>query len=520
MRKIWNKGLKTGLIPKTAFKKGQIPWNKGKKNTWTDLKQLSEARSKRKKNFKFSEETKKKMSLARIGKFGGENHPMWKGGITKLSERVRKLPEYKKWRKLVFERDEFICQHCYKRGNKLEAHHMEPFHRIFTVNKIQCIDDALSCNKFWDISNGLTLCVECHSKTTKDKRLKWKVPFVNFSKQYLKYKNEILAGISSIMTKGDLILGDEVEIFEKKLAKFIGTKYAIGVNSGTDALFLSLKILGIGKGDEVITVGHTFHATVEAIYWNGAKPILVNVGEDGMMNVEEVKKAITLKTKAIIPVHLMGDMVNMPKLIKISGNIPIIEDACQSIGSSIDGKKAGSWGKFGCFSFYPAKILGSIGDAGVITTDDEKFAEELKNMRNHYKYNPGKWGFNSRLDSIQASVLNVKIKYLKYFLKRRKEIADIYDKNLRGLILPTKRKNRVYQDYIIRTSKRDELFEYLKEQGIETMKNDYHFPKDCPKPNKTIELEKQTLRLPINDVLEDSDINYVIKIVNLFYDKE
>lgn len=341
-----------------------------------------------------------------------------------------------------------------------------------------------------------------------------KVNFTNYPRQHEKYGKEIEEAILRIARSRARILQEEVGLFEQNLANYVGTRYAVGVASGTDALFLSLKLLGIGPGDEVITVGHTFHATVEAIYWNGAKPVLVDVGEDGMMDGNAVIKAITSKTKAIIPVHLMGDMVNMDKL---PSDIPIIEDACQALGSEFKGRKAGSFGFAGAFSFFPAKILGSYGDAGAITTNDEKLYKELKDIREHYKYNPGKYGFNSRLDELQAAILNVKIKYLPEMIKRRQEIADIYNAGLKGVVLPIKREGRIYQDYIIRTDRRDELADFLKENGIETLKNNYHFPNDLPKPEHTIKLESQTLRLPCNDVLENEEINYIIEKINKFY---
>jgi len=349
-----------------------------------------------------------------------------------------------------------------------------------------------------------------------------KVPFVNFPLEDKMFEKEITQAINKCRKEGKYILQEDVEKFEKNLAKFVGTKYAVGLNSGTDALFLSLKMLGVKGGDEVITVGHTFHATVEAIVHCGATPILVNVGDDGMMDVHEVIEAITERTKAIIPVHLMGDMCDMKRLYKILdsmgwSDIPIVEDACQALGAERDGKKAGAWGDTGCFSFYPAKILGCMGDGGAITTDDKALADELKDLRNHYKWNPGKYGYNSRLDNIHASVLNVKIKHLPDILKIRKGIADMYDNNLVGVTLPTKRKGRVYQDYIIKTDRRDELADFLGENGIQTMKNDYHFPDDLPKPPKTIELEKQTLRLPCNETLTDKEVQYVISKINEFY---
>lgn len=343
------------------------------------------------------------------------------------------------------------------------------------------------------------------------------VSFVNYPKQHQKYQKEIEAAILRVCNSRARILQQEVKNFEQNLADFVGTKYAVGLNSGTDALFMTLKLLGVGSGDEVITVGHTFHATVEAIVWNGAKPVLVDVGEDGMMDVISVKKAITSKTKAIIPVHLMGDMVNVGALSVLG--LPIIEDACQALGASYGGVKAGAWGIAGAFSFFPAKILGAYGDAGAITTDDEALYKELKDMREHYKYNPGKYGFNSRLDELQAAILNVKIKHLPEMIQRRQEIADMYDDGLKGVVLPTKRLGRVYQDYIIRTDRRDELAEFLKNKGIETLKNDYHFPDDLPKPEHTVKLESQTLRLPCNDVLSDEEVKYVIEKSNEFFTK-
>ena len=340
------------------------------------------------------------------------------------------------------------------------------------------------------------------------------INFVDYPRQHNKYKDEIEEAILRVCNSRARILQNEVKTFEENLAKFVGTRFAVGVANGTDALIMILRYLGIGKGDEVITVGHTFHATVEAIVHNGAKPVLVDVGEDGMMDIKAVKKAVTSKTKAIIPVHLMGDMANLTELIGY--DLFVIEDACQALGSELGGRKAGAWGVAGAFSFFPAKILGAYGDAGAVTTNDEAMHKELKDMREHYKYNPGKYGFNSRLDEIQAAILNVKMKYLPDILKRRQEIADLYDAGLKGVTLPTKREGRVYQDYIIRTDKREELAAFLKEQGIETLKNDYHFPDDCPKPLDTVFLEAETLRLPCNDVLEDDEIKYVIEKVNEF----
>lgn len=354
------------------------------------------------------------------------------------------------------------------------------------------------------------------------------VPFVNFVEEYNQHKEALDRAYFDVMGRGDYILRQDVEQFEKNMAEFVGTKYAIGVNSGTDALFLMLHLLNLVEGDEVITVGHTFHATVEAIVHAGGKPVLVNVGDDGMMDIEEVKKAITPKTRAIIPVHLMGDMVDMKKLtdhcaylaVKEKHLIVIIEDACQALGSERDGKRAGSWGFAGAFSHYPAKILGTAGDAGCITTNDGTIASDLKDLRNHFKYNPGEFGFNSRLDNIHAAFLNAKFPKLNWMIERRQEIADIYNeklKDIEGLTLPTIRKGRVYQDYIIRTKERERLEQYLHDNGIQTMRNNYDFPVACPKPEKTVQLENETLRIPCNETLTDEQVNYVADKINEFY---
>lgn len=364
------------------------------------------------------------------------------------------------------------------------------------------------------------------------------VNFVDYPRQHNKYKDEIESAILRVCNSRARILQNEVKTFEENLAKFVGTKFALGVANGTDALIMVLRYLkqkhNWQDGDEVISVGHTFHATIEAIVHNGLKPVLVDIGEDGMMDMWSLKNVATKKTKAIIPVHLMGDMVDMRELMNFSGGkgIVVLEDACQALGSELFGRKAGSWGIAGAFSFFPAKILGAYGDGGGITTNDEELYNEIKNMREHYKYSetPG-FGFNSRLDELQAAILNVKLKYLPDMIKRRQEIADMYDAGLKDIRngtaatptgrllspikLPTKREGRVYQDYIIRTDNRDALADFLKENGIETLKNDYHFP--IPKPEGTVKLESETLRLPCNDVLEDHEIKYVIEKINEFY---
>jgi len=337
-----------------------------------------------------------------------------------------------------------------------------------------------------------------------------RVKFFNPGKEYKQLKKELLPKIDDVLSRGDLILRKDVEIFENKLAKYIGVKYACGVNSCTDALYLSLKYLGIGKGDQVLVPSRTFVASVQVIVQLGAEPVYydLNGNSEGWKNI-----------KAIIPVHIEGEIdSNMDTILNTLKRfkVPVIEDSAQALGATYKGKMAGSIGLSGCFSFYPAKILGACGDAGALVTNDKKLYEWAKEARNHFKNTNKDWGINSRLDNLQACILNVKFKYHKRNLARRKKIAMMYDKGLRDLkiTLPEPSKDRVWQDYIIRLDskrQRDRLFDYLKEKGIETMKNNYPFPvKKLPLAQA---YEDETLRLPCNPMLNDSEINYIIKKV-------
>jgi aminotransferase EvaB len=357
---------------------------------------------------------------------------------------------------------------------------------------------------------------------------------------YKKIRDEMLGEIDRVLSAGDLIMRKDLEVFEERIAKFLGVKYFVGVNSGTDALYLALLAVGIGKGDEVITTSHTFIATIEAIVRCGATPILVDIDDYGLMDIDEVIKAITPKTKCILPVHLTGDVVCMDKIMKLAEvhNLIVIEDAAQALGASVDGKMAGSWGLAGCFSFYPAKILGAYGDAGGVATDSEYIYREVRLLRNHYNIKQTglktdappeimKWIGNSRLDNLQAAILNVKFKYLTETLLKRWAVADMYNKKLQGvgdLVLPPSTKGRVWQDYVIRTARRDKLKNYLQGAGIETLGFDLtpnhlykgydleHF--NLPKTEKYL---REQLRIPCNENMSYSDVEYVIQTIKEFY---
>ena len=356
------------------------------------------------------------------------------------------------------------------------------------------------------------------------------IRFFNPAKGYKKYQKEYDAAYRKVMASGNLVLREDVEKFENNLASYIDVRYAVGLNSGTDALELALRALKIGKGDEVITVSNTFKATITAIKKVGATPVLVDINDNYLMDTDMVAGKVTSKTKAIIPVHLAGDVCEMDSL---HYSFPIIEDAAQAFGATfktgfdyIDGRPqftyhAGGDGKIGCFSFYPAKILGGFGDAGAITTNDKQIADWIRNYRNHCKDKPGEDGMNSRLDNLQAAFLNVKIRHIKEILARRKEIAQMYDEGLMEVDdVITPRPREVYQDYIIRTGTRNKLFNHLKEKRIETMK-----PPILPhielgiklKLPKTEEYNEQFLRLPCNENLTDKEVDYVIKTIRNFY---
>lgn len=365
----------------------------------------------------------------------------------------------------------------------------------------------------------------------------YKVPFVGYKLQYKTLKNEIDNAIQDVLQRGDLILRKDVEYFERTLADFVGTKYAIGLNSGTDALFLSLKSAGIEKGDEVITVSHTFVATISSIVQCGATPVLIDTKKDFLMNVNKIEKAITKKTKAIIPVHLNGRVCQMDEIMKIAKkyNLIVIEDAAQALGAKFNGRAAGSFGLTGCFSFYPAKILGTFGDAGAVTTNDSKLAETIRILRDNGQKTKTEiiyFGFNSRLDNMQAAILNVKLKYLPAWLKRRREIAKIYNQRLNHIpqikLPPTpdsdKKHFDIYQNYVLRVQKRDELFKFLKEKGVETLIKDpiaLHHHKALGLSHFqlpfTEQLANEVISLPMYPELTNSQVNYVIQSIYKFY---
>ncbi|MFH0793532.1 MAG: DegT/DnrJ/EryC1/StrS family aminotransferase, partial [bacterium] len=309
----------------------------------------------------------------------------------------------------------------------------------------------------------------------------YKVRFVNFPRQYQQLKREFDSVFEEIMSGGDFILRRQLETFEKNIADYVGTKYAIGVNTGTDALYLSAHALGFGPGDEVITVAHTFVATVGVIVHCGATPILVDVRDDFNMDVNQIEAAITPKTKGLIPVHLNGHACEMDKIMKIAQEyeLKVIEDAAQALGASYKGTRCGSFGDTGIFSFYPAKMLGTAGDGGIICTNDDVLARKLRAFRDNGRVDTVEviecFGWCSRLDNLHAAILDMKFRYFDAWVKRRREIAKLYDENLAGidgLILHPRSIDDyydAYQNYVIRCKKRDVLATHLRDSGVEIL---------------------------------------------------
>jgi dTDP-4-amino-4,6-dideoxygalactose transaminase len=363
------------------------------------------------------------------------------------------------------------------------------------------------------------------------------MPYVGLKQEFEQRKNELITAFVNVGNNASYILREDVELFEESIAKMLGVRYAVGVNSGTDALFLALKALNIGKDDEVITVAHTFVATVSAIVHCGAKPVLIDIADDFNLAVEKLEQAVTASTKAIIPVHMNGRCCDMEALLAIAAKyrLPVIEDAAQSLGAHINGVYAGSFGIINAFSLHPMKSLHCYGDGGLITTNDRCLAEQVRLLRNHGQ-NQNKelvaFGFNSRLDNLQAALLNVNLKYFESDINRRRQIALLYHaglKNCDGLKLPQPPQDSGYFDtfsaYPIRCIKRDQLFSHLRQKNIECF---IHWGKPLHR-NESIKLgnvdlpvteqvSREVLSLPIHPFLDDEQCEYVIAAVKEFYD--
>ena len=361
----------------------------------------------------------------------------------------------------------------------------------------------------------------------------------SYLKQQFSNCPELWAKLKKFVKTGDFTLGKELKIFEQNFAKLIGTKYAVGVNSGTDAIKLSLKVLGVKQGDEIITAANTFVATIGAIIELGAKPVFVDCDDTFCMNVNEIEKKISKKTKALVPVHFTGYMTDMIKLKKISKKykIPIVEDACQSILGAINNKHAGTWGEFGAFSLHPLKNINVWSDGGIITTNNKIFYRKLLLLRNHGLIDRDTVkisGYNSRLDTFQSIVGNWLLPKAHLIANQRIKNSKYLDEHLgklKEITIPPRPKNYkiVFHLYIVFAKKRDQLLKYCLSKGIEvkihypkpmylqeSLKNLRHKKGDFP---ITDDHTKKIITFPCDQHLLKKELNYIIKTVQNFYKK-
>ena len=364
------------------------------------------------------------------------------------------------------------------------------------------------------------------------------VPFLDLKAQYRAIKDEVHTAINEVIENTAFAGGPYVAKFEQEFAKFCGVKHAIGVGNGTDALWMALVSLGVGAGDEVITTPNTFIATAEAISLAGATPVFIDIDEKTHnMNPALIEAALTKKTKAIIPVHLFGQPADMDPIMAIAQkhSLHVIEDACQAHGAEYKGKKAGSIGVIGCFSFYPGKNLGAYGEGGGIITNDDSLAAKMKMFRDHgqaKKYYHDIIGWNARLDGIQGAVLNVKLKYLNNWTEARRKHARDYTTGLstiKEIIVPEEAEyaKHVYHIYAIRVKDRDKLMAYLGEKGISCgihypvplhLQAAYGFMKKGEGSFPIAEkCASEYLSLPMFAELTDEQVAYVIEQIKMYY---
>lgn len=306
------------------------------------------------------------------------------------------------------------------------------------------------------------------------------IPILDLKRQYNQIGEEIEKEVVEVLRSGSYILGIHNKELEAELSQYVGTKHAVALNSGTDALHLALRALDIGAGDEVISVAFTFVATTEAIGIVGAKPVFVDIDPDTFnIDVEKIERAITPKTKAIIPVHLYGQPCKMDVILDIAKkhDLFVIEDCCQAIGAKLDGKMVGSFGDVGCFSFFPTKNLGAMGDGGLLTTNSQSIKDRVVALRNHggaIRYYHDEIGVNSRLDEVQAAILRIKFKHIDEWNKKRQTNAYRYNELFAGckdVVTPVELDNTdcVYHQYTVKIPNRDEVHKLLQEAGIGAM---------------------------------------------------
>ena len=367
--------------------------------------------------------------------------------------------------------------------------------------------------------------------------IKKHIPYVDLISQHSSIKELILTAVEEVLDHGQFVNGEEITAFEKAFAQLCEVQFAVGVSSGTDGLILALHALGVGLGDEVITPPNSFISSSSCISWVGARPVFVDVKEDYNIDPTQIEDKITPRTKAILPIHLTGRPAEMQMILEIAErhNLYVIEDCSQAVSAEYYSKCVGSFGTVGAFSLHPLKTLSACGDSGIITTDDVDIYKELLLLRNHGLRSRGDcvtWGLNSRLDSVQAAILLIKMDYLDLWTNKRISNAKYYQKELSevdAIKLPKDKpyEKAVYHTFVIEMDNRDALRSYLLEHGIETS---VHYPvpihlqaaaKDLGYKRGDFPVtEKQSeriLSLPVHQNLQDDDLDHVVKTIKAFY---
>lgn len=363
------------------------------------------------------------------------------------------------------------------------------------------------------------------------------IPFFRYAHVFAQHREEYLAAMMRVLEPGAFILQEDVGLFERELASYLGCRHAIGVGNATDALTIALRAMEIGVGDEVIVPAHTFVASAAAVHWSGATPVICDIGSDNLIDSSHAESLVNRRTRAIMPVQLNGRTVDMDKVLDVASRhgLQVIEDSSQALGSRFKGRAAGTWGRAGVFSFYPAKLIGAFGDAGAIVTDDDALAVEMRLLRDHGRSAHGgavqRWGMNSRLDTVHAAVLRVKLRHYDQEVAHRRRVARIYDDALcrvPGIELPPgpdadARHFDVFQNYELSVSRRDDLRRWLEHRGVRTImqwggRGLHQFPglglrASVPRADRFF---SRCLLLPMNSTVSDAEACHIAALVAEF----
>lgn len=364
------------------------------------------------------------------------------------------------------------------------------------------------------------------------------VPFYNLDRLYQKHSREILKAVDAVFQHGQVLMGPEVEALEKNVAQRFGRSYAVAVGSCTDALFFALKAAGIGPGDEVLVTAFSFPASATTILRTGAVPVFVDIEPDYfMMDLRDLQKKITAGTKAIVGVSLFGQPLDMDGVEKVvqDNNLILIEDAAQALGSRYKNRASGTMGLCSCFSFDPTKVIGAFGNGGILLTDEEAVYSTVSQLRYHGKNSNGEYeilGYNSRLASSQAAIVNLQLEWLNEWIERRQETAARYTQGLQDIPQIQTPKVRplsthVFHKYVIKAEKRNELKDFLKTRGIQTMVHYSQGLNDCPVFGRVLprsssfegvnQVKEEALSLPIYPELQSDEADYVVESIRQFY---